>query len=389
MNKKRVCVVTSTRAEYGLLHNIIKLIDSDPDLECLLVVTGSHLLTEFGNTVREIESDGVRINERIDIQMAGDSGLSMGKTMGIAMILFSEYFSRSRPDVLVLLGDRYEIHAVACAATCLKIPIAHLHGGETTEGALDEIFRHSITKMSYLHFTSTEKYRERVIQLGESPERVFNVGSTGVENINKTTLLTREELCASIGINLRECYAVGTFHPVTMANSSVEDMIQIMEACASFKEIDFLFTKSNADAGGKQLNEILKKYVEKCDNIFLVDSLGYLKYMTALKYAAFIIGNSSSGIVEAPEFHIATVNIGDRQKGRIQAKSVINAAPTQSDIREAVEKARKLDCSNVNNPYKGRNTSVRVVETIKRFLREDNFKSEKPFFDLNRDLGER
>lgn len=380
--KKKICVITSTRAEYGLLRNIIRKIDEDPVLECRLVVTGSHLVPEFGNTVMEIENDKNQIDARIEIQMAGDSSVSICKTMGMALISFGEYFDRTKPDLAIILGDRYEMCAIACAAINFRIPIAHIYGGETTEGAIDEAFRHAITKMSYLHFTSTEEYRKRVIQLGEAPERVYNVGSTGIENIKDINLLTKDELVETLGFNLRDNYAVGTYHPVTFNTKSIKEAYELMEACICIKDIDFLFTKANADAEGKTINGILTEYANRFGNIFLVDSLGYKRYLSALKHSMFVIGNSSSGIMEAPSLGIPTINIGNRQKGRTQAKSVINVPPNKQEIIESIKKARTTEFENVNNPYYGDDTSNRIVEVIKDNLVNKSINLSKPFYNI-------
>lgn len=386
MKKPKICIVTSTRAEYGLLKNIIQNVENDPELECCVAVTGSHLMPELGNTVREIENDGVRIDEKIEIQMSGDSPVSMCNTMGLALISFGGYFSRIKPDLVLLLGDRYEICAVACAASNLKIPIAHLYGGETTEGALDEAFRHSITKMSYLHFTSTEAYRNRVIQLGEHPQRVYHVGSTGIENIETVELLTKDALCDSIGIALGDRYAVGTFHPETLSSQSVLDCQNLMEACQSFPAIHFLFTKANSDPDGQKINALLQEYADEADNISLVASLGYKRYLSALKYCSFVIGNSSSGIVEAPSFHVPTINIGNRQAGRIQAESVINCEPAAGDIVKAIQRAISDEfeeiARNAVNPYSRQNTSGNIVQVIKDLLCNGTIDLKKKFYDL-------
>lgn len=382
MNKKRVCVVTSTRAEYGLLKNLICKIEKDEMLELMLAVTGSHLLESLGNTIDEIKEDSININAQIDIQITGDSEVSVCKTMGQALISFSDYFAKVNPDIVILLGDRYEICAIACAALNLRIPIAHIHGGETTEGAVDEAFRHAITKMSYLHFVCTKEYRKRVIQLGESPDRVYNVGALGVENINKTKLMSIDELENSLGFKLGNKYAVGTFHPVTLGGEAERECRNIMEACAESDSVNFLFTKSNADAGGQVINSCIEEYSEKVNNIFLVSSLGYRRYLSALKHASFVIGNSSSGIIEAPSFKIPTINIGIRQKGRIQGNSIINVEPEIEFLKAAIKKALIIDRSNYTNPYFGENTSDRIIEIIKNNLLYGKINLAKSFYDL-------
>lgn len=389
MRKKRLCIITSTRAEYGLLKNIIRKAVSDQDIEALIVVTGSHLSCAFGFTVDEIEETGIDIHRKIDIQVDEDSESAVCKTMGNALTAFADYFEESKPDMILILGDRYEMCAIACAAVNFRIPIAHLYGGETTEAAVDEAFRHSITKMSYLHFTSTEEYRKRVIQLGENPSRVYNVGSTGIENIRKEKLLTKNELAESIGIDLSSDYAVGTFHPVTLEANSAEDQCRaLMRACKKFPQITFLFTKANADVGGRRINHILEKEAESYCNIRLVDSLGHIRYLSALKYARFVIGNSSSGIVEAPSWRIPTVNIGRRQQGRIQADSIINVVPEYMQIENGIRQALCADCSDTVNPYEKPDTSSAVIGIIKEYLINKEIDIVKKFYDIEMQNGE-
>ncbi len=357
----RICVVTATRAEYGLLRPVIKGMMNNPDFEVSLVVTGMHLSPEFGLTYREIENDGIPISKKIDILLSADSPSAISKSMGLALISFGEYFSENNFDMVLLLGDRYETLAVACAAVNARIPIAHMHGGEITEGAVDDAFRHAITKMSYLHFTSTEAYRKRVIQMGENPDRVFNVGSTGIENIENVDLLSRDELSQELGMNLSKDYAVVTFHPVTLENYTAEEQInELLEAIDEFSDMSFIITKANADQNGRIINSILEKYAEDHINARVYDSLGMRRYLSALKYASMVIGNSSSGIIEAPSFRIPTVNIGDRQKGRVRADSVIDCKPCKPqklDIIKAMKEAVNMTVSgalnNIVNPYRG------------------------------------
>ena len=382
MKKKKLCIVTSTRAEYGLLRNIIKKAQQDDSFETALAVTGSHLSLQYGNTVEEIEKDSVKIDERIEILNGGDSELDICINMGKALTAFADYFERTKPDMVMLLGDRYEICAIACAAVNMRVPIVHLYGGETTEGAVDEAFRHSITKMSYLHFTATEVYRNRVIQLGEDPERVYNVGSMGIENIKTIPLMSREELSGSIGIDLSGEYVIGTFHPVTLEAGSAEVQCkELMEACGRFPDLTFVFTKANADVDGNKINKLLEEYAHDKENIYLVDSLGYRRYLSALNNAEFVIGNSSSGITEAPSFKIPTINIGIRQKGRIQADSIINCMPVSDDIDRAIREALFMDCSNVSNPYEKEGTSDFILRVIKEYLENNKIYLAKRFFD--------
>lgn len=386
--KKTICIVTATRAEYGLLSPIIKKLKKFDEFNIKVVATGMHLSHEFGFTYKEIESDGISIDKKIEILLSSDTPVSISKSMGLAMISFAEYFDEIKPDLLIVLGDRYETLAVCCAAMNQRLPIAHLYGGETTEGAIDESIRHSITKMSYLHFTSTEEYRKRVIQLGESPERVFNVGAIGIENILMTKLMSKAELERSINFKLDKSFAVVTFHPVTLEGNKAEEQIkQLLMALSKYYNMNFIFTKSNADANGRIINKMIDEYAEKHNNVVAFESLGMVRYLSAVSYASMVIGNSSSGLVEVPSFKIPTINIGDRQKGRLQAKSVINCNPICNDIALAIEKASSgefkrsiIDCV---NPYGNGNTSDKIIETIKKFLVIDKIDLKKKFYNVD------
>jgi GDP/UDP-N,N'-diacetylbacillosamine 2-epimerase (hydrolysing) len=386
---KKVCFVTGTRAEYGLLRPLIKRIETDQGLELQIIATGMHLSPEFGMTYREIEQDGFTINEKVEILLSSDSSVGISKSMGLAMISFSESLARLQPDLLVVLGDRYEIFAVASAASVMKIPIAHLHGGETTEGAFDEAFRHSITKMSYFHFTSTEEYRNRVIQLGENPSRVFNVGAIGIENIMMLELLAKSDLEESIDFDLRSKFALVTFHPVTLENStSKEQFKNLLDALDQFTDLKVIFTKSNSDTDGRIINQMIDDYVrDNNDRTIAFTSMGQLRYLSAMSYTDIVIGNSSSGIIEAPSFHVPTVNIGDRQKGRIQAESTVNCKPVTEEIKAAIMKALdpkfKEAIKHVSNPYGNGDVSSKIMDQIKPLLeREVNIK--KSFYNLRR-----
>lgn len=385
--RKTICILTATRAEFGLLKPIISRLNDIEDYEVKLAVTGAHLSSEFGLTYKEIEDGGFFIDEKIPILLSSDTPASISKSMGIAMISFSDYFERIKPDLLIVLGDRYETLAVAIVAMNQRIPIAHLYGGETTEGAIDESIRHAITKLSYLHFTSTEDYRKRVIQLGESPDRVFNVGAVGIENIVNEKLYSRIELVSELGLNLDKIYAVVTFHPVTLENNTTETQIRaLLEVCALNNHLNFVYTKANADADGRVINRLIDQYAMKYDHIIAYSSLGTKRYLSALKYAAMVIGNSSSGLVEAPSFQIPTINIGDRQKGRMQSDSVINCDPTFESIQAAVKLA--LDTTFVDkskktiNPYGDGNTSSKIVAIIRQFINEDKIQIKKTFYDI-------
>lgn len=384
---KKIVVATATRAEYGLLAPIIKKFQNDPDIDVRVVVTGAHLSPEFGMTVKEIEYDGVIIDKKIEMLMSSDTSVGISKSMGLALISFAEYFDESKPDALMVLGDRYEMLAIACAAMNARIPIIHLSGGEATEGAIDEYIRNAITKMSFLHFTSTETYRHRVIQMGEAPDRVFCVGSMGVENAKNIQFLNKEELERAIGFLLGSQYAVLTFHPVTLENNTAKyEVEELMQAISKYPEITFLCTKANADTDGRIINACIEKYSQKNSNIILIASLGVQKYLSALKYAQFVIGNSSSGIVEAPSFKIPTINIGDRQLGRIQADSVINCNAIEKEIISAIEyslsREFKIKLKDVKNPYGDGDTSSKIVSITKDFLMNSRINMKKKFYDI-------
>ena len=387
MNKKTITVVTATREEYGLLKTLIqRLIDSN-NYVVRIVATGAHLSPEFGFTYKEIEHDGFEIDDKIPILLSSDSPAGISKAMGLAMIGFGDYFERKPADLLILLGDRYETLAIASAALNARIPVAHLHGGETTEGAIDEACRHAITKMSWLHFTSTEEYRRRVIQLGEDPQRVFNFGALGVENALHTDFMTLSELEASIGFSLDKPFAVVTFHPVTLEGASAEDQINaLLTVLSQHTEMKFIITGANADTGGRIINQKVKDYAAEHDNALSVTSLGMRRYLSAIHYASMVIGNSSSGILEVPSFHIPTINIGDRQKGRLQASSVINCDPTVEGIAAAIEKANSPSfreiAKNTQNPYGDGNTSGKILELIDKALK-NTVDLKKKFYNIN------
>ncbi len=387
--KKKVCVVTSTRADYGILVPLLRRIADDEALELQLVATGAHLCSLFGHTVDEIERDGFAIARRIPILKTEDSERGVSETMAEMLIGFSAFLSESRPDIAVLLGDRYEIFAAAAALVNARVPIAHLHGGETTEGAIDECFRHGITKMAYLHFVSCESYRKRVIQLGEDPKRVYNVGALGIENILNTKFLSIDELQEALAFPLTESpYAVVTFHPVTMEeDTATAQMEELLSALSSCQEMRFLITKANADAGGRHINARLDAYALENPRCKVVGSLGMQKYLSALRYASCAIGNSSSGIIEVPAFGIPTVNIGDRQRGRLQAESVINCLPTKEDILRAIQLATSptfaKQAREVKSLYGDGKTSERIHHILRDYLFAERIDLKKKFYDID------
>jgi GDP/UDP-N,N'-diacetylbacillosamine 2-epimerase (hydrolysing) len=385
MTKRKVCVVTGTRAEYGLLYWLMKEIDTDKDLELQIIATGMHLSAEFGNTYQQIEKDGFTIDKKVDIALSSDTEVAISKSMGLGMAGFADAFDELQPDLLVVLGDRFEIFSAVSASMIAKIPVAHLHGGETTEGAFDEYIRHSITKMSHLHFTATEVYKNRVIQLGEHPERVFNVGGLGVDNINKLKLLSKIDFEKSIDFKLGKNNILVTFHPVTLEKSTSEIQFQaLLSSISELKNTKIIFTKANSDTDGRIINSMISDYVAKHDNVIAFASMGQLNYLSAMQFVDGVVGNSSSGLLEAPSFKIGTINIGDRQKGRIKADSVINCLPEKQSIDAALKRLYSNDfrsiINEVESPYGYGGASRQIKEIIKNIYLNDILK--KTFYDL-------
>lgn len=384
---RKICVVTGTRAEYGLLRPLLYRIREDKDSILCLVVTGMHLSPEFGLTYQEIEKDGFSVFERNEMLLSSDTVNGVAKSTGLGMIGFSDIYMRAKPDIVVLLGDRFETFAAASAAMLHAIPIAHIHGGELTQGAVDELMRHAITKMSTLHFTAAECYRKRVIQMGEQPENVYCVGALGIENIKTQSLLSKTELEKSIGFSLEKPFVIVTYHPATLeATSSVEQFKSLLEAL-SVLPYRAIFTKANADAEGKTINQMIDEYAEnRREDVIAFTSMGMIRYLSALRLCRMVIGNSSSGIIEAPSFHIPTVNIGTRQQGRARAASVIDCGNSKEEIIEAVRQAedmyRKGELNAVTNPCEGENTSEVIYEKIVSFT-DAHRENTKPFFELD------
>lgn len=384
---KRICVLTASRSEYGLLKPLIKRLLMVSDFEVKIAVTGSHLSDDFGMTYKEIENDGISIDAKIPILNGNDKPSDISKVMGAALIKFSDYFEKLKPDLLIVLGDRYETLSVCCAALNQLIPIAHLHGGEITIGATDESFRHAITKMSHLHFASTELYRKRIIQMGENPRNVFNVGALGVENILNEKLLDKKTVIRNLSISSNNPYIVVTFHPVTLeGNTAKIQFSSILEVCKNHPEISFVFTKTNADSNGSVINRMIDEYIDNNSNAVAFKSLGMVYYLSTVKYCCAVMGNSSSGIIEAPSFKVPTINIGDRQKGRLQSDTIINCEPYTSDIESALSLALSADfknkIENSINPYGKGNTSEEVVDILKDRLLNDSIDLKKEFHDL-------
>lgn len=371
MNRK-ICVITGTRAEYGLLRWVMQGIKDDPGLMLQVIATGMHLSTEFGLTYREIEQDGFRIDKRVEMLMSSDTSVGTAKSMGLGMIGFADALNELRPDLVVVLGDRFEIFAAVSATLVAGIPVAHLHGGETTEGAYDEAFRHSITKMSHLHFVAAEEYRRRVIQLGEQPERVFLVGGLGIDSIKRLRLLAREELESSLDFQLGEKSLLVTFHPVTLEKASAtEQMAELLAALNELEGTNLIFTMPNADNEGRALIRMVEEFVAQHSNARSYTSLGQLRYLSCVAHVDGVVGNSSSGLLEVPSFKKGTINIGDRQSGRLQASSVINCDPTRQSISAALQKLYSSEFQagliNVSNLYGDGGASDRVVEIIKHY----------------------
>jgi GDP/UDP-N,N'-diacetylbacillosamine 2-epimerase (hydrolysing) len=385
MKKRKICVVTGTRAEYGLLYWLMKEIEADDNLKLQIIVTGMHLSHEFGLTYKEIEKD-FKIDKKIEMLLSSDTSIGVSKSMGLAQISFSEAYEELKPDILVVLGDRYEIFSAVSAAMIARIPIAHLHGGETTEGAFDESIRHSITKMSHLHFTATEEYRNRVIQLGENPQRVYNVGGLGIDNIKKLKLLTKDEFEESINFKLAKKNIIVTFHPVTLETKTAkEQFLNLLEAIDKLKDTHIIFTKANSDTDGRIINSMIDEYVSKNSHKSVAfTSLGQLRYLSALQYVDAMVGNSSSGIAEAPSFKIGTINIGDRQKGRIMADSIIKCDSSSGAISNAFQRLYsnnfKKILRNSTNPYGDGGASKKIKDTIKDINLDGILK--KSFYDI-------
>lgn len=371
MKKRKILIVTGTRADYGLLYWLMKEIESDPDLTLQIIATGMHLSQEFGFTYKTIEKDGFQIDARVEMPLSEDTPVAVTKSMGIGVIGFADALDLLKPDVMVVLGDRFEILAAAQAAMIARIPIAHIHGGESTEGAIDEAIRHAITKMSHMHFVAADSYREKVIQLGEHPDQVFHVGAPGLDAIDRMQLLSRKEFEKRIDFKLgTSCFLV-TYHPETLLEISPgKPMETLLAVLDRFPDSKIIFTKPNCDPGNRQIAQLIDDYVlnnpERCLSTV---SLGQLLYLSALKHVDLIIGNSSSGLIEAPSFKIPTINIGERQRGRLRASSVVDCDGTFEGIHGAFQKALSSEFKNklsaTVSPYYKKNASLKIKETLK------------------------
>lgn len=385
---KKIAVVTSTRAEFGLLMPVIQYLREyeNNELKIEVVVTGTHLSDEYGRTINEIYRNDIRVDETVEIPVGSKDAGDISHNQAITLKKFTELFMEKKYNGIVILGDRYEMLAIAIAAGNTHTPIFHLCGGDTTEGAVDEWIRHSITKMSYLHFpTNVESYK-RIIRLGEDPERVFNYGSTSIDNIMKLSNMPKSDALKSIG--LEECrYAVCTYHPVTMYNGDVDEIIyNFLEAIKHTPEIEFIVTKSNADQGGAHINELLDASQTNITNLHVYTSLGVVRYLSLMKSAEFVLGNSSSGIIETPAFGIPTINIGDRQRGRLQSESIINCSTDSESIIVAIQKARSSDfrkiCKSVKSPYGDGHAAEHIASKIIEVVNEDKIDLKKKFYDF-------
>ena len=387
MRKRKICVVTGTRAEYGLLYWTLKALENAPQIELQLCVTGMHLSPEFGLTYQEIEEDGFHIAKKVENLMSSDTPVGVSKSMGLAMISFSEAFDSLNPDLLLVVGDRFEIFAAVSAALIASIPVAHCHGGELTQGAFDDALRHAITKMSHIHFCAAEEYRKRVLQMGENPRLVFNTGSLGTENINRLKLLNRNEFEKAINFKLNKKNLLITYHPVTLERNTAADQFKaLLDAIDELADTNLIFTKPNADTDGRIIIQMIDKYVkENNDKAIAFVSMGKIKYLSAMQFVDAVVGNSSSGILEAPSFKTGTIDIGDRQKGRLKAKSVIECVNDKESISRGIstlysDEFKKI-IQTVENPYDQGNTSEKIVNLLKEVNLEQLTKKE--FCDID------
>jgi GDP/UDP-N,N'-diacetylbacillosamine 2-epimerase (hydrolysing) len=384
--KRKICIVTGTRAEYGLLCWLMRGIQDAHDLQLQIIVTGIHLSPEFGLTYKEIEQDGFMINKKVEMILSADTPSAIAKSTGLGLIGFADALSDLQPDILVVLGDRYEIFAAAFSAALNRIPIAHIHGGETTQGAIDEAIRHSVTKMAYLHFVAAEEYRKRVIQLGEDPDRVFLAGGMGVDTIVKTDLLEKEELEERLDFKFGARNLMVTFHPVTLENETASKQFnELLTTLETLENTHFIFTFPNADMDGRIISKMIDDFVKKNpENSIAFFSMGRVNYLSSLQFMDAIVGNSSSGLAEAPTIKIGTINIGDRQKGRLKADSVIDCEPVMESILGAFHKlySDKFQAAlkNVENPYGKGNASERIVKVLRTYQLPEEPK--KAFYDL-------
>tara|TARA_S200000501_G_scaffold375932_1_gene429289 strand:- start:284 stop:1450 length:1167 start_codon:yes stop_codon:yes gene_type:complete len=385
MSKRKICVITGTRAEYGLLRWVIDGVQRSNKLKLQIIATGMHLSPEFGLTFKEIEKDGYKIDKKVEMLISSDSSSGITKSVGIGMIGFSDAIKSLKPDLVLVVGDRFEIFAAVSAAMIARVPVAHCHGGETTQGSIDEPIRHSITKMSQLHFVASQEFKNRVIQLGEQPNRVFLVGGLGVDNINSVKLFSKENLEKSIDFKFGKKNLLVTFHPVTLENSTArKQMNELLSALKELNSTNIVFTMPNADTDGRIIFKLIDDFVKRNSNSKSFISLGQKRYLSMVKYVDVVVGNSSSGLLEVPSFKKATINIGDRQKGRTKAESIIDCKPEKKSILKAIEKAYTKDFQKtlnfVENPYGEGGASKKIVNMIEITSLEGILKKE--FYDL-------
>lgn len=367
---RKICIITGTRAEYGLLRWLMQSIEDDPDLTLQIIATGMHLSPEFGLTYQEIERDGFQIDRKVEMLTSSDTSVGITKSMGLGLIGFADALNELRPDVIVVLGDRFEIFSAVSAALVARIPVAHIHGGESTEGLIDEAMRHSITKMSHLHYVATDEYRQRVIQLGEQPGQVFLVGALGIDNIIRMQLLEREALETALNFKFGPKNLLITFHPVTLDASTAENQMgELLAALAVLDDTKLIFTLPNADTDGRIIIEMVKNFVAQNSNARAYSSLGQLRYLSCIAQVDGVVGNSSSGLLEVPSFHKGTIDIGDRQRGRLKARSVINCDPTRDSIGAALTQLYSSNfhaaLEKVSNPYGEGGATAKIFSSIK------------------------
>jgi UDP-N-acetylglucosamine 2-epimerase (non-hydrolysing)/GDP/UDP-N,N'-diacetylbacillosamine 2-epimerase (hydrolysing) len=387
--RRRICVVTTSRADYGLLIWLMREIREDPSLELLIVATGMHLSPEFGSTYKVIEEDGFTINAKVEMLLSSDTDIGVVKSIGIGLLSFCEVLKDLSPDIIVILGDRFELFSVAVSALILRIPIAHIHGGETSQGSVDEAVRHAVTKMSAVHFPATEVYRKRIIQMGEIPKRVFNYGAPGLDGVHRVKLLSKKELEKRLGFNLEGNVAIVTYHPVTLERGTAEWQIDDMLRAIHHSGLKAIFTKANADEQGRLINRKIQEFCgQQPDTYRFYDNLGTFVYLSCLKHCTLMVGNSSSGLIEAPSFRLPVVNIGDRQRGRIRAANVIDVGYSEKEISDGIKKACskpfRRGLSSMENPYDtygDGKTSYRIKESLKN-IKITSKLLKKGFFDI-------
>lgn len=385
--RRKICVITGTRAEYSSLYWLMREIQNDPDLQLQVVVTGMHLSHEFGLTWKQIKKDGFPISKKVEMLLSSDTPVGITKSLGLCLIGMACAFDELKPDLIVVIADRYETFGAAIAAMIARIPIAHLYGGESSEGAFDEAIRHSITKMAHIHFTASEEYRKRIIQLGESPDNIFNVSGIGVDLIMRTKLLSRKEFEKSIRRSLKKKNLLITYHPVTLEdNTSQEQFWELLKALDELQDTLLIFTKPNSDTHGRVIMQMIDEYVKNnSDKSISFVSLGLRTYLSALQYVDAVVGNSSSGLSEAPSFKIGTINIGDRQRGRLKAKSVIDCQPKKESIALALKKLYTKDFQRILRTVKNPYGEGGAIDKIKKVLKEKALSNilKKKFYDIS------